>query len=55
MKKLLILGIFCMAAALALPALAATAALTACSVGPNFLAPEGPKGQTYLPDQKMLG
>ncbi len=37
----------------ALPALAATAALTACSVGPDFLAPEGPKAQTYLPDQKM--
>lgn len=36
----------------ALPALAATAALAACSVGPDFLAPEGPKTQTYLPDQK---
>ena len=37
----------------ALPALAAMAALTACSVGPDFLAPEGPKTPTYLPDQKM--
>ncbi|OJU34716.1 MAG: hypothetical protein BGN99_14570 [Alphaproteobacteria bacterium 65-37] len=37
--------------ALALAAAMATA-LAACSVGPDFVAPEGPKTSGYLPDQK---
>lgn len=36
----------------AFPALAVTTALVACSVGPDFMAPEGPGTRTYLPDQK---
>ena len=35
-----------------LPVLAVTTALAACSVGPDFTAPEGPATRTYLPDQK---
>lgn len=34
------------------PALAMAAALAACSVGPDFASPDGPKTSTYLPDQK---
>lgn len=30
----------------------ATGALAACTVGPDFLRPDGPKTETYLPDQK---
>lgn len=36
----------------AFPALAVTTALVACSVGPDFMTPEGPGTRTYLPDQK---
>ena len=35
----------------ALPMLALSGALAGCSVGPDFLAPQGPKAATYLPEQ----
>jgi len=34
-----------------LPMLALSGALAGCSVGPDFLAPQGPKAATYLPEQ----